>query len=55
MKHVKERLKIIKKEVPSSLLESKNFSLDLGAKLAGTKFRGDFEELLKKVIDFFHK
>ena len=48
-------LKIIKKEVPSSLLDSKIFSLDLGALLAGTKFRGDFEERLKKVIDFFHK
>ena len=33
-------LKIIKKEVPSSLLDSKIFSLDLGALLAGTKFRG---------------
>ena len=48
-------LKIIKKEVPKSLLDSKIFSLDLGALLAGTKFRGDFEERLKKVIDFFHK
>ncbi len=48
-------LKITKKEVPSVLLEAKIFSLDLGALLAGTKFRGDFEERLKKVIDFFHK
>ncbi len=48
-------LKIIKKEVPKSLLNSKIFSLDLGALLAGTKFRGDFEERLKKVMDFFHK
>ena len=48
-------LKIIKKEVPKSLLDSKIYSLDLGALLAGTKFRGDFEERLKKVIDFFHK
>lgn len=48
-------LKIIKKEVPKNLLDSKIYSLDLGALLAGTKFRGDFEERLKKVIDFFHK
>ncbi len=46
-------LKITKNEVPSILKDSKIFSLDLGALLAGTKFRGDFEERLKKVIDFF--
>ena len=48
-------LKITKKEVPELLLDSKIYSLDLGALLAGTKFRGDFEERLKKVIDFFQK
>ena len=48
-------LKIIKKDVPKVLLQSKIYSLDLGALLAGTKFRGDFEERLKKVIDFFQK
>ncbi len=48
-------LKITKKEVPSILKDSKIYSLDLGALLAGTKFRGDFEERLKKVIDFFQK
>ncbi len=48
-------LKIIKKEVPSSLKNAQIYSLDLGALLAGTKFRGDFEERLKKVIDFFQK
>ncbi|MEE2695071.1 MAG: ATP-dependent Clp protease ATP-binding subunit ClpA [Pseudomonadota bacterium] len=47
--------KIVKSEVPSSLLDSKIFSLDLGSLLAGTKFRGDFEERLKKLIDFFKK
>ena len=46
-------LRIIKKDVPKVLLQSKIYSLDLGALLAGTKFRGDFEERLKKVIDFF--
>ena len=48
-------LKITKKEVPNVLSEAKIFSLDLGALLAGTKFRGDFEERLKKVMDFFNK
>ncbi len=48
-------LKIIKKEVPVSLIDAEIYSLDLGALLAGTKFRGDFEERLKKVIDFFQK
>ncbi len=48
-------LKITKREVPNILLDSKIYSLDLGALLAGTKFRGDFEERLKKVIDFFQK
>ena len=48
-------LRIIKKDVPKVLLQSKIYSLDLGALLAGTKFRGDFEERLKKVIDFFQK
>ncbi len=47
--------KIVKKEVPSLLLDAKIYALDLGALLAGTKFRGDFEERLKKVIDFFQK
>ncbi len=48
-------LKITKKDIPNSLSKAKIFSLDLGALLAGTKFRGDFEERLKKVIDFFQK
>ena len=48
-------LKIVKRNVPSLLLDAKIYALDLGALLAGTKFRGDFEERLKKVIDFFQK
>ncbi len=44
-------LKIIKKEVPKALQEKVVYSLDLGALLAGTKFRGDFEERLKGVLD----
>ncbi len=46
-------LKIVEKNVPNSLLDCTIYSLDLGALLAGTRFRGDFEERLKKLIDFF--
>lgn len=44
-------LKITRKEVPKALQEKVVYSLDLGALLAGTKFRGDFEERLKGVLD----
>ena len=46
-------LRIFKKEVPDSLINSTIFSLDLGGLLAGTRFRGDFEERLKKLMSFF--
>jgi ATP-dependent Clp protease ATP-binding subunit ClpA len=36
--------------VPNPLLGSKIFSLDMGALLAGTRYRGDFEERLKRVL-----
>ncbi len=41
---------IVKGEVPDVLKESTIFSLDMGALLAGTRYRGDFEERLKAVI-----
>lgn len=44
-------LKIVNKEVPKALQDKVVYSLDLGALLAGTKFRGDFEERLKGVLD----
>jgi ATP-dependent Clp protease ATP-binding subunit ClpA len=42
--------KIQKGEVPDLLQDMEIFSLDLGGMLAGTKFRGDFEQRLKGVI-----
>ncbi len=47
--------KIIKNEVPEILKNSVIFSLDLGNLLAGTRFRGDFEERLKKLMNYFEK
>jgi len=41
---------IAKGQVPKRLTGAKIFSLDMGAVLAGTRFRGDFEERLKRVI-----
>ena len=48
-------LKIIRKEVPSAIQDKVVYSLDMGALLAGTKFRGDFEERLKGVLDQIKK
>jgi len=42
--------KIIKGEVPEVLQDSTIFALDMGALLAGTRYRGDFEERLKAVM-----
>jgi len=42
--------KIVKKEVPRMLQQTEIFALDLGALLAGTKFRGQFEQRLKSVL-----
>ncbi len=44
-------LKIADDEVPDILRGSKLYSLDMGALLAGTKYRGDFEKRLKGVIE----
>jgi len=43
-------LRIAKGEVPEALKEATIYSLDMGALLAGTKFRGQFEERLKGVL-----
>lgn len=42
--------RIVKGDVPESLKEMELMSLDLGALLAGAKYRGDFEERLKSVL-----
>ncbi len=42
--------RIVKNEVPEILEKSNVYSLDMGALLAGTKYRGDFEQRLKAVL-----
>ncbi|MCH8000303.1 MAG: ATP-dependent Clp protease ATP-binding subunit ClpA [Proteobacteria bacterium] len=42
--------RIVRNEVPEVLSEATIFGLDMGALLAGTRYRGDFEERLKAVI-----
>jgi len=44
-------LRISEKAVPGVLQDAKIFALDMGALVAGTKFRGDFEKRLKGVIE----
>ncbi|MGI8528233.1 MAG: ATP-dependent Clp protease ATP-binding subunit [Geodermatophilaceae bacterium] len=41
---------IVKGEVPETLKDKQLYTLDLGALVAGSRYRGDFEERLKKVI-----
>lgn len=43
--------KIVDNQVPKSLKEKVVYSLDLGNMLAGTKYRGDFEERIKGVLN----
>ncbi|MFZ0558454.1 MAG: ATP-dependent Clp protease ATP-binding subunit ClpA [Methylovirgula sp.] len=42
--------KIVKNEVPEVLADATVFALDMGTLLAGTRYRGDFEERLKQVM-----
>ena len=43
-------LKVHRREVPAALRGAEIFALDLGSLLAGTRYRGDFEERLKAVL-----
>ena len=42
--------RIVKRDIPETLVDVKVMSLDLGALLAGAKFRGEFEERLKSIL-----
>lgn len=48
-------LRIVRGDVPDLLKNAVIFSLDMGALLAGTRYRGDFEERLKSVIHEIEK
>jgi len=48
-------LRILEKSVPTLLQDAELFALDMGALLAGTKYRGDFEERLKAVVQALSK
>ncbi len=44
-------LRIVRRDVPDNLKDRKVFALDMGALIAGAKFRGEFEERLKSVLN----
>lgn len=47
--------RIVKKDVPAGLVDKRVFSLDMGSLVAGAKFRGEFEERLKAVLNEIKK
>ena len=47
--------RIVSEEVPDSLLDKRIVTIDLPAMVAGTKYRGEFEERLKKVVSELEK
>lgn len=48
-------LRIVNKEVPELLYDAEVYALDMGSLMAGTKYRGDFEERFKKIIKALEK
>ena len=48
-------LRIVRGDVPDSLKDRKLFSLDMGALVAGAKYRGEFEERFKAVLQEIKK
>lgn len=46
--------KIVNNEIPEILRDKRVMSLDMGTLVAGTKYRGEFEERLKKVMEEIH-
>ncbi len=48
-------LRIANKEVPDVIADAKVFALDMGAVLAGTRYRGDFEQRFKAIIKDLQK
>ncbi len=48
-------MRIVKGDVPEALKDKEIFSLDMGALIAGAKYRGEFEERLKAVLEEIRK
>ena len=48
-------MRIVKGNVPPRLKGSRVYQMDLGAMLAGTQYRGDFEKRIKRVMDGIQK
>ena len=47
--------RIVNEEVPDAMLNRKLLALDLGALIAGTKYRGEFEDRLKKILKYVQR
>ncbi len=48
-------LRIIQKDIPDSLIGKQLYALDMGSLIAGTKYRGEFEERLKSILKEIEK
>lgn len=47
--------KIVNDQVPAKLKDFKIYSLDMGSVIAGTKYRGEFEEKLKSILNYIEE